>query len=67
MSVMASLLNFQMDHLPSPQNPAHPPVEVPFLCGALKYDGGLFLTYPHRRGWSSEDLINPSKIQRVAG
>lgn len=44
-----------MDHIRLPRSPVHPPVEVPYLC-TEKYDGGPFLTYPHRQGWSEQDI-----------
>ena len=44
-----------MDHIRLPKSPVHPPIQVPYLC-TEKYDGGSFLTYPHRKGWSEQDI-----------
>ena len=38
-----------MEHLLLPADPVDNPVEVPYV--AIEYDGGLFLTYPARRGF----------------
>lgn len=42
-----------MDHLPYPQDPAWPLIEIPYICAELEeYDGLDFINYPVRRGWS---------------
>lgn len=42
-----------MDHLPYPQNPAFPRIEIPYICAGLEdYDGLDFMNYPVRRGWA---------------
>lgn len=42
-----------MDHLPYPQDPACPPIEIPYICAELEeYDGLDFINYPVRRGWA---------------
>ena len=43
------------DHLPHVENPAYPPVKVPFL--GIFYDGGNFSSYPESKGWITELLI----------
>lgn len=47
------------DHLPSPRRPAHDPIEIPYPGAGEEYDGGPFLTYPSRRGWTEKDIYNP--------
>lgn len=43
-----------MDHLPYPDNPAMPPVLVPYVCdGVDDYDALGFVNFPIRRGWMS--------------
>jgi hypothetical protein len=42
-----------MEHYPAPDGTE--PIEVPYLA-AQEYDGGEFITYPSRRGWSDNDL-----------
>ena len=39
-----------MDHLPTPADPAFPPVKVPWL-GMPDHDKGFF-DYPERMGWT---------------
>ena len=42
-----------MDHVPYPQNPSLPKIEIPYICGLLEdYDGQGFLDYPVRRHWA---------------
>lgn len=42
-----------MDHLPYPQDPACPRIEIPYVCANLEeYDGLDFINYPVRRGWA---------------
>jgi hypothetical protein len=43
-----------MDHLQSPQNPIHPPVEVRYVC--LEERGGDFSGYQERKGLSTAGL-----------
>jgi hypothetical protein len=47
-----------MDHLPAPHTPVHPPVEVHDLS-VEEYDGGPFLEYPSRKGWTDAQLNYP--------
>ena len=44
-----------MNHLPEIVNPALRPLEVPYLCDSIEYDGQGFLTFPTRSGW---ELLN---------
>jgi hypothetical protein len=44
-----------MDHLQSPQNPIHPPVEVRYVC-LEERDGGDFSGYQERKGLSTASL-----------
>ncbi|KAI9871761.1 MAG: hypothetical protein M1830_002482 [Pleopsidium flavum] len=45
-----------MDHVQLPQNPVHPPIEVPYLCTEA-FDGGPFHLYPYLKGWSERDVF----------
>lgn len=52
-----------MDHLPYPQDPALPALDIPYLTPLNnKYDGGSFADFPRRmnwvtfEGWHGEDL-----------
>jgi hypothetical protein len=50
------------DHLLSPGNPVHKPLEVLYLRADQEYDGDSFLTYPRRRGWTT-DNVRPRKLR----
>ena len=52
------------DHLPLPRRPLYDPTEVEYLGGGEAYDGGSFITYTSRRGWSDKDICDPSKSGR---
>lgn len=56
---MAAIDSFEsfssFDHLPHVEDPAYPPVKVPFL--GVFYDGGDFSTYPESKGWVTELLL----------
>jgi hypothetical protein len=52
------------DHLPLPRRPLYDPTEVVYLGGGEAYDGGSFITYTSRRGWSDKDICDPSKSGR---
>jgi len=45
-----------MDHIRLPENPVHPPIEVPYLC-TEEFDGGPFHLYPYLKGWSERDVF----------
>lgn len=45
-----------MDHLPLPDNPAAPHIEVPFLS-SQEYDGGEFTRYASRMGWDQDSFL----------
>jgi hypothetical protein len=42
-----------MDHYPIP--PETEPILIPYI-GTYEYDGGDFLTYPKRNGWTRSQL-----------
>ena len=50
------------DHLPHVENPAYPPVKVPFL--GMFYDGSDFSTYPKSKGWVTELLLEGYLFRR---
>ena len=55
-----------MDHLPYPDNPVLPPVNVPYLCQDVEsYDGQGLRDFPIRAGWktSSIDTRDSGRIQ----
>ena len=43
-----------MDHLPVPQNPVRPNIEVPYLC-QIPYDGKGFKDFPQRCGFELDE------------
>ena len=43
-----------MDHLPIPQNPVRPNIEVPYLC-QIPYDGKGFKDFPQRCGFELDE------------
>lgn len=47
-----------MDHLAIPNQSLHSPVDVPYLC-TEDYDGGEWVTYPHRNGIDDIQLEQP--------
>ena len=50
-----SVKKIPMDHVPYPQDPAWPLIEIPYLCADLEeYDGLDFINYPVRQGWAQE-------------
>ncbi|MCJ1323578.1 hypothetical protein MMC10_000239 [Thelotrema lepadinum] len=53
-----------MDHLPLPQSPKYPPLEIPFL--GLGYLGGDFLDYDQRQGITYADLFSTSSPSKRA-
>lgn len=42
-----------MEHYLAPEGTE--PIDIPYI-GSLEYDGGDFLTYPQRKGWSENEL-----------
>lgn len=52
-----------VDHLTLPRNPKYIPPPWPFLCEDEEYDGGDFLTYPARMGWTDTDM-DPNTCKR---
>ncbi|KAI9770477.1 MAG: hypothetical protein M1839_003192 [Geoglossum umbratile] len=45
-----------MDHFPPVEDPALPPLEVPYLCERLPYDQKIFSGYPQRCGIDRDEL-----------
>lgn len=44
-----------MDHLPYPEDPALPPLEIPYICENIKkYDGRDYFRFPIRSQWSQD-------------
>ncbi|RDL30357.1 Uncharacterized protein BP5553_10235 [Venustampulla echinocandica] len=55
-----------VDHLPLPRNPTHPPIEIPYIKEGEEYDGGPFITFPSRRGWTEKDICDPKNSGKTA-
>ena len=55
-----------MDHLPVPQNPARPNIEVPYLC-QIPYDGKNFKGFPQRCGFELDEkgFVRPRDSDRA--
>src|SRR5271170_2975590 len=49
-----------MEHLQLPRNPIHPHIKVPYLC-TDHYDGGPFLQYLDRTGWTTSQILDASQ------
>ena len=48
-----------MDHLPTIEDPAIPPLKVPCLCEPNDYDRKGFLGFPERNGWTIDRSLGP--------
>lgn len=44
-----------MEHFITPDGSTSPPIKVPYVC--TEYDGGDFMTYPQRQGWTESNLM----------
>lgn len=53
-----------IDHLPLPREWKYDPPVWPFHCEGEEYDGGPFLEYPARQGWSEADILDPGSSDR---
>ena len=55
-----------MDHLPVPQNPVRPNIEVPYLC-QIPYDGKDFKGFPQRCGFELDEkgFVRPRDSDRA--
>lgn len=59
-------IEFQMHHLPVPQNPVRPSIEVPYLC-QIPYDGKDFKGFPQRCGFELDEngFVRPRDSDRA--
>jgi hypothetical protein len=53
-----------MEHLQLPRNPTHPHIKVPYLC-TDHCDGGPFLQYLDRTGWTTSQILDASQHQHL--
>ncbi|RFU30656.1 hypothetical protein B7463_g5707, partial [Scytalidium lignicola] len=53
-----------VDHLPLPREPTYELPSWQFLCEKEEYDGGPFLTYHSRQGWTDEEIYDPKKSNK---
>ncbi|KAK0511608.1 hypothetical protein JMJ35_006181 [Cladonia borealis] len=55
-----------MDHLPVPQNPVRPKIEVPYFC-QIPYDGKYFKGFPQRCGFELDEkgCVRPKGSHRA--
>jgi len=44
----------------------HPPIEIPYVREGEEYDGGPFITFPSRRGWTEKDICDPKNSGKTA-
>ena len=53
-----------IEHLQLPRNPIHPHIKVPYLR-TDHYDGGPFLQYLDRTGWTTSQILDASQHQNL--
>ena len=53
-----------MEHFQLPRNPIHPHIKVPYFC-TDHYDGGPFLQYLDRTGWTTSQILDALQHQNL--